>query len=347
MQKHDVMGHEFMGIVEDVGSDVKNIQKGDRVVCSFDLGCGQCRFCKDLKLFSCCDITNPSKEMEKLYGHRISGMHGYSHLTGGYEGGQACFARVPFADVNTLKLPKDIPDKHVILLSDVLPTAWWANELGDVGKGDIVAIWGAGPVGQLAAHCAQVRGAKQVILIDCVQYRLDFAKKNMPEVQTINFEKQNVKDALTEMTGDGPDVGIEAVGFHYTKELSSKIQMGLKLETDPSDMLNEIIYCVRKGGRIGVVGVYAAKTNNYNIGAFMEKAMTMRAGQTPVQRYWHQLFQMVKDGILKPQMVITHELPLEKAPQGYKIFNEKEDGVVKIVMHPPGAPVVQESPVAA
>ncbi|KAK9908225.1 hypothetical protein WJX75_004550 [Coccomyxa subellipsoidea] len=335
MEPGDIMGHEFMGIVEEVGSDVKNSKKGDRAVVCFDIGCGKCFYCQR-GLYSCCSVTNPSQMVCPLYGHKIGGFFGYSHITGGYPGGQAQYARVPFADVNLLKIPSNLPDKKVILLSDILPTAWHANELAGVGKGDRVAIWGAGPVGQLAAHCAFVRGADRVIIIDDVEYRLQYAKDHMPKIETIKFDKVKVPEELHKKFGTttAPDVGIEAVGVHYAKSWVSKLEMATGLATDPSDMLNEIIYSVRKGGRIGVVGVYVGYTNHFNIGGFMEKGMSMAAGQTPCQKYWPHLLKLVQEGTLTPDMVITHELPLTKAPEGYEIFNKKEEHCVKVVMHP-------------
>ena len=341
MKKHDIMGHEVMGIVESVGPSVRTLSVGDRVVVAFDIACGSCVYCKNGH-FSGCDNTNPSKEQEMLYGHHTAGIFGYSQLTGGYEGGQAEFARVPLADVNCLKLPSEseLPDDKVVLLSDVLSTAWHANELGRVAKGDSVAIWGAGPVGILAAHCAQVRGASRVVLIDQEDYRLQFAKEKLPGVETINFKTRKTLDQLHELFVDedkryiGPDVVIEAVGFHYVNSFSHWFQMALKLETDPSEILNELIYAVRKGGRIAVVGVYAGVTNGFNIGAFMEKGLTMAAGQTPVQKYWKHLLGLIQDGTLHPEMIITHHVPLKNASEAYKMFNEKEDGCIKVVLKP-------------
>eukprot|EP00884_Botryococcus_braunii_P009260 jgi/Botrbrau1/18335/Bobra.0179s0062.1 len=353
MKQGDVMGHEFMGVVEDVGPEVKGLKKGDRVVSSFAMGCGRCFFCKK-GLFTGCDSTNPSGLVKPLYGDRPAGFHGYTHLTGGWDGGQAEFSRIPFAEesvvygsssfdhvggwvaanTNALKVPDDLSDEQVVLLSDILPTAWHANELAEVGEGDNVAIWGAGPVGILAAHCAFARGASRVVLIDQVDFRLKFAKKKLPKVETINFGNEKVYDKLREMFVQGPDVGIEAVGFHYCKSWTHSIQMALMLETDPSEILNEIFVSVRKGGRIGVVGVYSGLTNGLNIGAFMEKGLSMRAGQTPVQKYWHSLLNLIQKGKLDPAMVITHELPLEDAAFGYKIFNDKEDNCIKVLLKP-------------
>jgi threonine dehydrogenase-like Zn-dependent dehydrogenase len=344
MKKGDIMGHETMGIIEQVGPQVKNFKVGDRVVVAFDIACNHCTYCHK-GAFSGCDNTNPSKEQEMLYGHRTAGLFGYSHLTGGYPGGQAEYLRVPLADVNCLKINEDaseLSDDHVILISDVLSTAWHATELASVEKNDTVAIWGAGPVGVLAAHCAQVRGASRVVLIDQDEFRLQFARQRLPGVETIDFTKKKTLTALHEMFQDeqgryvGPDCCIEAVGFHYTKSWTHWIEMAFKLENDPSETLNELINAVRKAGRIGVVGVYAGYCNHLNIGAFMEKGLTMSAGQTPVQKYWKKLYQMVKAGTLHPEMVITHHMDLQDGPAGYKKFNDKEDGCVKVILKPEG-----------
>lgn len=333
MKKGDILGHEFMGVVEEIGPEVSGLQRGDRVVVSFDIACGACFYCKH-QLFSGCDSTNPSKVQEAMYGHNTGGLFGYSHMTGGWDGGQAEYARVPLANTNCLKVPPGLPDDKVVLLSDILPTAWHACELGEVGHGDRVAIWGAGPVGLLAARCAFVRGATRVILIDQEEGRLEFAKKHIQGVQTINFTKKKPQQALREMFPDGtaPDVCIEAVGMHYTTSWLHWFETALKLETDPSEILNELIYCVRKGGRISVIGAYAGYCNHYNIGAFMEKGLTMKAGQCPVQRYWHKLLDMIQEGKLDPSFVITHRPPLAEAAEAYKIFNSKAEGCIKVVM---------------
>jgi threonine dehydrogenase-like Zn-dependent dehydrogenase len=339
MLKGDLMGHEFMGIIEDVGPAVKSVQRGDRVVAAFDIACGHCFFCSKAQ-YSGCDSTNASKEQELLYGQHTCGIFGYSHLTGGYEGGQAEYVRVPFADVGCIKVPDDVPDEKALLLSDILPTAWHATELGKVEAGNNVAIWGAGPVGCLAAHCAFSRGAARVVLIDCEEYRLKFAKEKIPQVETINFKKKKTVDVLHEMftvSGSyiGPDVAIEAVGFHYTK--SSWIdffEQKLGLETDPAYIINEMITCVRKGGRMSIVGVYSGYCNGFKIGAFMEKGLTMAAGQCPVQKYWEQLMELIQQGKLDPSFVVTHIAPLEKGPDMYKLFNDKKDGVVKVILRP-------------
>lgn len=334
MKKGDVLGHEFMGVVEEVGPAVTKFKKGDRAVASFELGCGKCVFCKHDQ-YSSCDTTNPSTAMELLYGDRTAGFHGYSHLTGGFDGGQAEYARIPFGDLNLIKVPSDLSDNQVLFLSDILATGWHAAELGNVHEGDKVAIWGTGPVGILAAQCCHVRGAERIVMIDNQQYRLDFAKEKLPYIETLNFdETKDIVKALKEMIPHGPDVCIEAVGFHYTKSLLDKIQMALMIETDPASMLNEMILACKKRGRISIVGVYSATVNGLNIGAFMEKGLSMAAGQTPVQAYWFKLLDLIKEGKLTPEMVITHELPLTEAAHGYKIFNDKSENCVKVVLKP-------------
>eukprot|EP00891_Asterochloris_glomerata_P001451 jgi/Astpho2/1451/Aster-06299 len=341
MKSGDVMGHEFMGVVEAVGPEVKTLKKGDRAVASFEMACGSCVYCK-ASFFSGCDRTNPSEEQESLYGHRSAGFHGYSAMTGGYEGGQAEYARVPLADINALKVPEGISDAKALFLSDILPTAWWATEMGEVGPDDIVAIWGAGPgcsalfssyvmaaaVGILAAHCCHFKGAKKIIMVDSVPARLEFVKQKVPGCVTINFEEADkdggIVKAIAQEVEHGPTVAIEAAGFHYAKSLSQKAQMALGLATDPSDMLNEMIQ----------VGVYAGTCNQLNIGAFMEKGLTMRGGQTPVQKFWNHLLELVMSGKLTPDMVITHNLPLSEAAKGYDMFHKKEGNCIKVVLHP-------------
>ncbi|KAG2493252.1 hypothetical protein HYH03_008390 [Edaphochlamys debaryana] len=311
MEKGDILGHEFMGIVEAVGPECTKVHVGDRVVASFDIACGECRSCSH-KAYSSCDVTNPSKDQEMLYGHRTAGLFGYAHITGGYEGGQADYVRVPFADFNLLHLPSDLPDNKLLLLSDILTTAWFSTDLGEVGPGKTVAIWGAGPGGILAAHCSQVRGADKIILIDNQQYRLDHAASKIKGLETINFDKEKVKTAIERILPGGPDVCIEAVGFHYCKSLHHAVMM--------------------KGGTIACIGVYVGRVNGFNIGGLMEKGLTLKAGQTPVQKYWTQLLDMVRSGKLDPTLVITHEMPLEDAPHAYKIFNDKADGCIKVVL---------------
>jgi threonine dehydrogenase-like Zn-dependent dehydrogenase len=341
MTKGDILGHEFMGKVHEVGDDVKNLAQGDRVVCCFDISCGRCDACRH-ELYTLCDKSNDSTAQERLYRDKSGGYFGYSHLTGGWAGGQADYVRVPFAEQNLLKVPSEHErhgDLDVILLSDVLCTAWHACEMGNVSKGDTVAIWGAGPVGILTAQCAQHRGAKKVLLIDQEKYRLDFAERRLDprSLVTLNGRQHQhdggVAKAVRGVLPHGPDVCIEAVGFHYASTLLHKAEMSLGLETDPADVMNEIFTTVRKGGRVSVVGVYLGYVNHFNFGCFMEKGLTMKAGQTPVQRYWKDLLKKIENKDLEPRVVITHELPLEDAARAYQIFNDKQEGCVKVVLH--------------
>jgi len=338
MQKGDLLGHEPMGIVEEVGPAVQGLTKGDRVVVSFDLACSHCNSCKR-GLYSSCDTTNSSQDEEALYGHKTGGFLGYSHMTGGYEGGQAEFLRVPFANTNTLKVPPYLSDEKVLFLSDALCTGWHATEMGDVGPGRNVAIWGAGPVGIFAAMCAFERGASRVVLIDKEEYRLEHAAKHIKGLETINYSKTKVDAELRAKFPEtlGPDTSIEAAGFHYAKTLIHTVEQKLGMENDPSDILNELIRCTRKGGCISIVGVYSGFTNHFNIGGMMEKGITMRGGQTPVQRYWNMLLQKIEEGRLNPEIVITHVLPMSQAKHAYDIFNKKQDGCIKVILKPQAA----------
>jgi threonine dehydrogenase-like Zn-dependent dehydrogenase len=338
-----IVGHEPMGIVESVGPNVQNIKAGDRVVLPFCLACGDCYYCKK-SLFSSCERTNPSIASEKMMGARTSGLLGHPEEMGGIAGGQAEFLRVPFADVNCLKLPPatELPDDKVVLLSDILPTAWHGNELAEVTPGDVVAIWGAGPVGILAAQCAFVRGAKRVIIVDKEQYRLDFAKKLMPKIELVNFSQDRTSHAgektVLEMCQNepagAPDACIECVGMHYCNSVVHKVEHFLGLETDSPEALNAAITACRKGGRIAAIGAYAGMANHFMIGAFMEKCLSMRSGQTPVHRYWNDLLGMIRSGKLDPSVVITHHMPLSEGPRAYQMFNDKQDNVIKVVLTP-------------
>jgi threonine dehydrogenase-like Zn-dependent dehydrogenase len=332
MERGDVMGHEFMGFVEAIGPEVKNLKIGDRVVVGFPIACGKCWYCKNGH-FTCCDCTNPSKEMEKLYGHRISGMFGYSHLTGGYDGGQAEYARVPYADVNCLHVPSEVPDEKLLFLSDVVCTGWHATECGKVSPGQTVVVWGCGPVGLMALMWAKFKGANRIIGIDAVPFRLEMAREKLG-AEVINFAERDVLQALKEMVPGGPDVCIDAVGFRFPKSLLHKMQRALKLETDAPSVLEEMIMACRKAGYIGIVGDYFAYTNQYPIGAFMEKGLNMSGGQAPVQRYWKQLLGYIESGKVDPSFIITHRMPLEEAREAYKIFDTKEDNAIKILLKP-------------
>lgn len=343
MKSGHILGHEPMGIIEEVGPEVKTLKKGDRVVVAFCLACGECYYCKK-DLFSNCERTNPSVTSEKLMGARNSGLLGHPEILGGIAGGQADFLRVPFADVNCLKVPgeAELPDEKVLFLSDILPTAWHGTELGGVSPGDVVAIWGAGPVGLLTVQCALARGAKRVILVDKEKYRLEFAKKLYPKVETVDFSQYSSSTAgekrVLELCQDepagAPDVCIECVGMHYAHSMVHRAEMASGVETDSPEALNATILACRKGGRIAGIGAYGGTCNHFMIGAFMQKGLSMKSGQTPVQHYWHMLLEKVRRGELDPSIVISHKMPLDAAPNAYKMFNEKRDEVIKVVLVP-------------
>jgi threonine dehydrogenase-like Zn-dependent dehydrogenase len=336
MQKGDIMGHEFMGRVVEVGPEVRNLQVGDRVVVPFPIACGSCWSCKN-GFYSVCENTNPNSWMaEKFFGHTTAGVYGYSHLTGGYPGGQAEYARVPFADVNPLKVPDDLTDDQVLFLGDILPTGYMGAEMCDIQPGDVVAVWGAGPVGQFAMLSAKLLGAERVIGIDRYDYRLALAREHLG-VETIDYEQQDVLETLREMTGGrGPDKAIDAVGMEahsprpdYAYDRAKQM---LKLETDRPFALREAIMAVRSGGTVSVIGVYGGFVDKFPMGAVMNRSLTIRAGQCHVQRYMQPLLERIQNGEFDPSFVITHRLPLSEAPRGYEMFRNKLDNCEKVVL---------------
>ena len=337
MEAGDILGHEFMGEVVEVGSEVKRIQLGDRVVVPFPIACGGCFFCQR-ELWSLCDNTNPNAWMaEKLMGHSPAGIFGYSHMLGGYAGGQAEYARVPFADVGLLKIPDELADEQVVFLTDIFPTGYMAAENCDITPGDTVAIWGCGPVGQFAIRSAYMLGAGRVIAIDCVPERLQMAKDGGAEI--LNFEEIDVGEALKEMTGGrGPDSVMDAVGMEShglgAEGLYDKAKQAVRLETDRPHALRQAILACRKGGTVSVPGVYGGFIDKMPMGSFMNKSLTMKTGQTHVHRYLRPLLECVQKGEIDPSFVITHRLPLEQAPHGYEIFKHKKDNCIKIVLKP-------------
>jgi len=336
MQKGDLLGHEFMGIIEQVGPDVKNFKAGDRVVVGFPIVCGECEFCLKKK-FTCCERTNPNKEMETNYGHHIAGVFGYSHLLGGFEGGQAEYVRVPLADNSCLKVPDSLTEEQVLFLSDIACTGWHANVLGNVSEGQTIAVWGCGPVGLMAMMWAKFRGVKRIIAIDNVPFRLQMAKDKFG-ADIINFSQDDVVKTCQKWVPSGFDVCIDAAGFRYTKSLVEKLERALHLESDQATVLNEMIFLCKKGGIISLVADYYAYTNHFNIGALMEKSLTMTGGQSPVQAYWQELLQYIEQGKVDPTFVITHRWPLEKASEAYKMFDEKSDNCVKVILKPSSKP---------
>jgi threonine dehydrogenase-like Zn-dependent dehydrogenase len=337
MKPGDILGHEFMGEVVELGSAVKNVNIGDRVVVPFTISCGSCFFC-NRDLWSLCDNSNPNAWMaEKIMGHSPAGLFGYSHLTGGYAGGQAEYARVPFADVGLFKIPDGLADEQVVFLTDIFPTGYMAAENCDIQPGDTVAIWGCGPVGQFAIRSAFMLGAGRVIAIDRVPERLQMAKDGGAEI--LNFEEVEVGEALNEMTGGrGPDSVMDAVGMEAhgmgLEGFYDKAKQAVRLETDRPNVLRQAIVACRKGGTVSVPGVYTGFVDKMPMGAFMNKGLTMKTGQTHVHRYLQTLLDRVQNGDIDPSFVITHRLPLEQAPHGYEIFKNKKDNCIKIVLKP-------------
>jgi threonine dehydrogenase-like Zn-dependent dehydrogenase len=339
MKSGDILGHEFMGEVVEVSSQNKKLKIGDKVVVPFTIACGECFFCKR-KLFSSCELSNPNEEMaKKQMGHSPAGLFGYSHLLGGFSGGQAEFVRVPFSDVGPIKIPSGIVDEKVLFLSDILPTGYMAAENCNIQQGDTVAIWGCGPVAQFAIQSAWMLGAERVIAIDCVPERLSMAER-AGKAETINFEKDNVYDRLMTMTkGRGPDSCIDAVGAenHTGPTLDSyidKAKQAIHLNNDRPQSLREAIQCCRNGGTVSIPGAYIGKLDNIPFGSAMNRGLTFRMGQTHVPRYLKQLLKKIIEGELDPSSIITHRLKLEDAPNAYKIFSEKKDGCIKVVMKP-------------
>ncbi|MCX2721008.1 zinc-dependent alcohol dehydrogenase [Roseibium salinum] len=341
LQKGDILGHEFMGKVVETGPK-STLKKGQRVVVPFTIGCGACYFCEKQQ-FSACDNSNPVANQdisEKLYGHAMSGLFGYSHMTGGYAGGQAEYVRVPFSDVGPVVVPDGLEDEQVLFLSDILPTGWMAAENAGIEEGDTVAVWGCGPVGLFAIQSALLMGADQVIAIDHYPRRLELARSLGAKI--INFETTKVGEALMEMTGGiGPDavidaVGMEAHGFAIDNLLEiAKQKVGIG--ADRGHALREAIMAVRKGGRVSVPGVYGGFLDKFPLGAMMEKGIEIRTGQTHVQRYSEDLLRRIEAGEIDTTFLISHRLPLEMAPEGYRNFRDNQNEWTKVVLKPGAA----------
>ncbi|GAP93788.1 zinc-dependent alcohol dehydrogenase [Leptolyngbya sp. NIES-2104] len=338
MQSGDILGHEFMGEVVEVGSAVKNINIGDRVVVPFTISCGNCYFCQK-DLWSLCDNSNPNASLiEPLYGHSPAGLFGYSHFFGGYAGGQAEYARVPFADTGLFKIPPELTDEQVLFLTDIFPTGYMAAEHCDIKPGHVVAVWGCGPVGQFAIKSAFMLGADRVIAIDRVPERLEMAKTQCG-AEVLNYEELDVGDALKEMTGGrGPDSVIDAVGLesHGTSidYWVDKAKQAVRLETDRPIALRQAIVACSKGGTVSVPGVYGGFLDKIPMGAAFNKGLTFKMGQTHVHRYLDRLIGHIQRGDIDPSFVVTHTMPLEQAPQGYEIFKQKKDNCIKVVLKP-------------
>ncbi len=340
MESGDILGHEFMGEVIETGKEVKNLRRGDRVVVPFPISCGSCFSCRQ-GLFSVCENSNPNAWMaEKMWGYSPAGVYGYSHLMGGFAGGQAEYARVPFADVGPLKVPEELTDDQVLFLSDIFPTGYMGAEMCGIQPGDTIAVWGCGPVGQFAMKSAFLLGAERVIGIDRVPDRLRLAREKAG-AETINYEETDPGEVLKEITGGrGPDACIDAVGmeahtpgFLYAYD---RVKQAVMAETDRPIALREAIMACRSGGTVSVIGVYGGFIDKFPFGSVMNRSLTIRSGQCHVQRYMRPLLERIRKGEIDPGFVITHKMSLDEAPRAFAMFNDKQDGCVKIVLKPDG-----------
>lgn len=340
----DILGHEFMGTVVETGAK-STLEIGQRVVVPFTLACGDCFFCKKNQ-FSACDNSNPVETQDltaALYGQPLSGLFGYSHLTGGYAGGQAEYVRVPFSDVGPIVIPEELDDEQVLFLSDILPTGWMAAENADIEPGDTVAVWGCGPVGLLTIQSALLMGAEQVIGIDHHPRRLELARQL--GAKTIDFEKTQVAEALLEMSGGiGPDAVIDAVGMEShgfaPDTLLDNVKQKIGIGADSGHALRQAIYACRKGGRISIPGVYGGFLDKFPLGALMEKGLQVKSGQTHVQHYTEELLRRIQAGEIDTTFLISHRLPLEQAATGYKNFKDKQNEWIKVILKPGRAAVI-------
>jgi threonine dehydrogenase-like Zn-dependent dehydrogenase len=339
MNEGDIIGHEPMGIVEETGAAVTKFRKGDRVVVPFVIACGSCFFCRK-QLYSACDATNPGADLAKVaMGHAPAGLYGYSALCGSYPGGQAEYLRVPHADAGPIKIESDLPDEKVVFLSDIFPTGYMAAENAEIEEGDTVAVWGCGPVGQFAIRCAWMFGAGRVIAIDRVPERLEMARRH-GQAETINFDEETVHDRLIEMTGGrGPDrcidaVGAEAHGTGSVDAVVDRAKQAVKLSMDRPHVLRQAIMTCRKAGTVSVPGVYIGLLDKIPFGALMNKGLTIRSGQTHVQRYLKPLLGKIESGEIDPSFVITHKVAIEDAPAAYETFRDKTDGCIKVIIQP-------------
>jgi threonine dehydrogenase-like Zn-dependent dehydrogenase len=341
MEKGDILGHEFMGEVVEVGRGVSNLQTGDRVVVPFPIACGNCWACRH-ELYSVCENSNPNAGMaEKMFGHPTAGIFGYSHLTGGYAGGQAEYARVPYADVGPIKIEDDLTDDQVLFLSDIFPTGYMGAEFCEITGGESIAVFGAGPVGQFAIASAVMLGAERVIAIDHVDYRLEMARNRAGATDAINFgEDPDIVEQLKLLTGGrGPDavidaVGMEAVYGHGALHAAERVKQATRSETDRGPALRDAILACRPGGIVSIIGVYGGLMDKFPTGALMNKGLSIKAGQCHVHRYMKPLLEHIKAGHIDPSFVVTHRLALGEAPNGYETFKHKQDDCVKVVLKP-------------
>jgi len=341
MKKGDILGHEFMGEVVETGKGVQGLQVGDRVVVPFPIACGDCWSCRH-ELYSVCENSNPNAGLaEKFFGHATAGIFGYSHITGGYAGGQAEYARVPYADVGPLKIEDDLTDEQVLFLSDVFPTGYMGADLCDIKGGDVIAVFGAGPVGQFAIASAVLLGAERVIAIDHFDYRLEMAQRKAGATDVINAsDEPAVVEQLKEMTGGrGPDAVIEAVGLEASHGLGplhayDRVKQAMRSETDRAHALRQAIFACRPGGTIAMMGAYGGFMDKFPLGAFMNKSLQLRTGQCHVQKYLRPLYERIRDGQIDPSFIVTHQVDLDEAANAYETFKHKEDECVKVVLKP-------------
>ncbi len=337
MQKGDILGHEFMGEVVELGKGVTNLKVGDRVVVPFCIACGNCESC-ELGFFSCCENSNPTGWMpEKLMGHATCGAFGYSHLTGGFAGGQAEYVRVPYADFGPIKVPSHLSDEQVLFLSDIFPTGYMGAEMCDITPRKVVAVWGAGPVGQFAIASAKMLGAERIIAIDRFPYRLKVAAEKAGATDVINYEEQNVQEVLRDLTaGRGPDACIDAVGLeahgHGLQFAHDKIKQKAKIQMDRPMAVREAIMACRSGGTVSIMGVYAGFVDKFPLGALMNRGLTIKTGQCHVHRYMKPLLERIERGDIDPSFVVSHHMNLDDTPKGYDMFMHKQDEVMKIVL---------------
>jgi threonine dehydrogenase-like Zn-dependent dehydrogenase len=339
VKKGDVLGHEFMGEVVETGKKVSKLSVGDRVVVPFPIACAACSAC-DRGLYSLCENSNPNAGIaEKFMGHSPAGLLGYSHMLGGFAGGQAEYARVPFGDVGPLKVDDDLKDDQVLFLSDILPTGYMGAEMCDIKSGDVVAVWGAGPVGQFAIVSAYLLGASKVIAIDRVPYRLQLAQDKANAI-ALNFEEVSVLEALRELTaGRGPDHCIDAVGMEARNDNKlvdayDRVKQATRMETERPHALREAIMACRNGGTVSVVGVYGGFMDKFPVGSLMNRSLTLKTGQCHVQRYMRPLLEHIRNGDIDPTYIISHHMRLGEAPRGYEIFKNKMDHCTKVVLNP-------------
>ena len=333
----DILGHEFMGEVVEVGSAVTNLAVGDRVVVPFPIACGSCYFCSR-ELYSLCENSNPNAHLaEKLWGHSPAGLFGYSHLLGGYAGGQAQYVRVPFADIGPVKVPNELTDEQVLFLSDIFPTGYMAAENCNIRAGDTVAVWGCGPVGQFAIKSAFLLGAERVIAIDRFPERLEMAQRS--GAHTLHYEEVDILEALRDMTGGrGPDSCIDAVGMEAhmpgAHGVYDKVKTSLRMETDRPGVLRQAISACRNGGTLSVAGVYGGLIDKVPFGAVVNRSITVKTGQTHVQHYTRPLLERISRGDIDPSFVVTHRIGIDEVPQAYDMFRNKHDGCIKVVVQP-------------